>query len=387
MIDFRFTSKTEKIAELGSYPQWSDSEAVVLDLAKSLLQRFPRPKPFYVLHLDNFFTTHALYSELYRLGIGANGTAKAGSGIPKELAYLRDTMTKEKDYREWFNYVIGNVNCIAFCDMASKSMITTVHDPTVEEYTFFSAAKRPNASFKYGKQISAPSAPSSSTPSAPSSSTPSTLSPSAPSAPSMQAENDTSNRQMWLLRTLYALADYNQNIGGADNHVRLNSLYSTAQHYHRRNWLLLLYLLLDAAVTNSYILYKLGISGKQLSHVNFQEQIARELLRGPGAILRQRIPRHPRAPSDPHTKPARKEGFEGHSWVKGGTYRQCRVCNPRKQEGRPRGALQELSVNVPDQASRSRIGLHRTVYSCSKCGIPICYKSRCWDLHLANPVR
>ena len=74
---------------------------------------------------------------------------------------------------------------------------------------------------------------------------------------------------MWLLRKLYALDDYNQNMGGADNHIRLNSLYLTGQHYHRRNWLPLFYLLIDAAVTNSYILYRLGVSGKQLSHVKF----------------------------------------------------------------------------------------------------------------------
>ena len=111
-----------------------------------------------------------------------------------------------------------------------------------------------------------------------------------------------------------------------------------------------------------------------------------DLLRGPGAILRQRIPRPSKAPSDPHTKPARKEDFEGHSWVKRGTYRQCRVCNPRKKMGRPREALQELSVNVPDPASRSRMSMHRALYSCSKCDIPTCYKSRCWDLHLTNPL-
>jgi hypothetical protein len=56
---------------------------------------------------------------------------------------------KEKNYREWFNYVISSVNCVAFCDSASKAMMTTVHNPTAEEYAYFNAVKRPGASLKY----------------------------------------------------------------------------------------------------------------------------------------------------------------------------------------------------------------------------------------------
>ena len=60
-------------------------------------------------------------------------------------------MIKKKDHGEWFNYVIKNVNYIAFYDMASKSMMTAVYDPIVEEYTYFSTIKRPGASLKYVK--------------------------------------------------------------------------------------------------------------------------------------------------------------------------------------------------------------------------------------------
>jgi hypothetical protein len=58
-------------------------------------------------------------------------------------------MTKEKDYKEWFNYVISSVNCIAFCDSASKVIMTTVYNSTVKEYVYFNAVKRPGASLKY----------------------------------------------------------------------------------------------------------------------------------------------------------------------------------------------------------------------------------------------
>ena len=94
IIDFKFSSTIERVTELGEYSNFSQSEAVVLDFAHLLLERFPRLRPFYILHLDNFFTTRKLYQELYDFGIDVNNTAKAESGIPKELAYLRDAMTK-----------------------------------------------------------------------------------------------------------------------------------------------------------------------------------------------------------------------------------------------------------------------------------------------------
>ncbi len=370
LIDFKFSSATEKVAELEQYPGFSQSEAVVLTLAESLLARFPRPRPFYVLHLDNFFTTRKLYQRLYELGIGANGTAKAGSGIPKELAYLRDAMTKQNDHGEWFNYVVGSVNCIAFCDSASKAMMTTVHDPTMKEYTYFDGKKRPGASRKFA--VDAETADLANSTNA------AKFTCSAPSAPS-------NNQSQQYLRKLYALEHYNKEMGGSDNHAKLNSYYSVSQHYHRRNWLPLFYLLIDAAVTNVYILYKLGSKDRKLSHAQFQKEIAQSLLRGPGAILRQRPPRPPKARCDLRTKSVPKDSHKGHSWVKENDYRYCAVCNPASKKGRPRKALQEMSTNAPNKGNPSRKGIHRTMWSCSKCGISICHNSRCWARHLTFP--
>jgi Transposase IS4 len=274
-------------------------------LATTLIERFRRPQPFYVLHLDDFFNTCKLYQELYERGIRANGAAKAGVDIPKELAYLRDAMTKEKDYGEWFNYVVGSINCIALCDSASKAMMTTVHDSTIEEHTYFDAVKRTGASLKYSKPSPATQAAESAK------STPFTQVVESTKA---EATKTDYNRQ---LRKLYALHTYNQYMGGSDNHAKQNSYYSTAVHYHRRSWLPLFYFLLDAAITISYILYKIGFKGKKkLSYVEFQEEIARNLLRGPGAIVRQRPAQHPRASSNTHTKTVRKGTDKGHAWSK-----------------------------------------------------------------------
>jgi hypothetical protein len=133
----------------------------------------------------------------------------------------------------------------------------------------------------------------------------------------------------------------------------------------------------------------MGFKGKnRLSHVQFQEEIARNLLRGPGAILRQRRPRPPKASSNPHNKSVSKGTYRGHEWGKLDSYRRCQVCNPPKKRG-PKGSeqkvLQELPVNAPNSAKSSRSTGHRTVHYCIKYDIPICHNSHCWGRHLPNP--
>ena len=66
-------------------------------------------------------------------------------------------MIKEKDHREWFNYIIRTVNYIGFYDMALRAMMTTVYDPTVKEYTYINRVKRSGASLKYLKAVESPS--------------------------------------------------------------------------------------------------------------------------------------------------------------------------------------------------------------------------------------
>lgn len=349
MIDFRFTSVQEKIAQIDDYPEWSSSEAVVLDLVHSLKARFPQPTPYYTIHMDNFFTTRKLYQRLYQLGVGSNGTAKAGSGIPKELAYLREATTKQNNHGDWYNYVIDSVNCVGFCDMATAWLMTTVHDPYTEEYVYFDRVKRPGATLKNAKQ-----------------------------------ETNVNGEEMWLLRKLYALDDYNQNMGGSDSHAQQNSYYSTAQHYHRRNWLPLFYLLIDAAVTNSYILYKLmkSTDKTKLTHAEFQEAIARDLLQDPGAILRQRRPPPTRRYPELNPFTVNKGDNLSHSWGKRDLYRQCAVCTPHGRPGKRPRIFQEISGNEPCDRKRTRISTPRTCHFCTRCEVPICYKSQCWEQHM-----
>jgi hypothetical protein len=94
--------------------------------------------------------------------------------IPKELVLLREVLQKEKHHGEWFNYIIGSVDCLAFYDKAVTLFMTTVYDPTEDEYVYFNAVKRPSVKDKALPRLSI-------------------------------------NRQgLWVLRKLYAIDQYNK---------------------------------------------------------------------------------------------------------------------------------------------------------------------------------
>ena len=94
IIDFKFNNIIEKVIKLKRYFKFSQNETIILDLTDSFLLRFLRSRPFYVLYLDNFFTTYKLYQRLYELGIKVNNMTKTESDILKKLTYLRNVITK-----------------------------------------------------------------------------------------------------------------------------------------------------------------------------------------------------------------------------------------------------------------------------------------------------
>jgi hypothetical protein len=196
---------------------------------------------------------------------------------------------------------------------------------------------------------------------------------------------NTTEKQIWLLRKLYALHDYNQNMGGFNLHAQYSSYYSTGQHYHERNWLPLFYMLIDAAVTNSYILCKqAGVKDgkKMLTHVAFQEALAKSLLRGPGAILRKRRPRPPKSVSLPIQNQCVKaplKDIHGADWLTTANVGSAILI---KAKGVKRKALDEISNNIPISKEQLKKGTRRTIRFCTNCDVPICYNSHSWEKHL-----
>jgi hypothetical protein len=88
---------------------FTDTERIVLTLVKTLLTSY-LPETKFRIGFDNFFTSHRLYEELRHWGVGAFGTAKAGSGIPR-------LHIKMRNYGEIVNTIgKGSVNFITFVD-------------------------------------------------------------------------------------------------------------------------------------------------------------------------------------------------------------------------------------------------------------------------------
>jgi hypothetical protein len=72
--------------------------------------------------------------------------------------------------------------------------------------------------------------------------------------------------------------DYNQNIGSIDLANQFRESYETYKP-SLRNWWPLFYWLIDVAVVNSYILYRLHTTEKHpLPHLKFRQELARKLL-------------------------------------------------------------------------------------------------------------
>jgi hypothetical protein len=86
------------------------SEKVVLTLVKRLENEHPDKTLHLTLACDNFFTAHKLFKELKGHGFLAYGTAKNGSGMPKQhnlpaTAQIR-SMTMDLSVTQWLTELI-----------------------------------------------------------------------------------------------------------------------------------------------------------------------------------------------------------------------------------------------------------------------------------------
>jgi hypothetical protein len=65
------------------------TQAVVVNLLKTLLDPLIGPTLWYCVWLDNLFFSTILFTYLQRLGYGATGTCRTNFGISKDLVALK----------------------------------------------------------------------------------------------------------------------------------------------------------------------------------------------------------------------------------------------------------------------------------------------------------
>ncbi len=351
LYDWIYTSKAAKVPQAKYYkPQsegyeddtFTDTERMVLTLVESMLKSQPQGFQFQVV-FDNFFTTTRLFDELRSWGIGAFGTAKAGSGMPRPHIMIDKVATKERNYGEVVNTVIsrGRVNCITFIDNGAVWMMSTVHDTANEPPCWRAVSDRKNASTHLAR---------------------------------MTALGDVE------IPFPQISDDYNHQMNGSDLCQQSWNEYTLSGHAHLRNWWPLFWHLISTTISNTLFLYRLkGVLDVELTHRQLQERLGLQLLRNPAAVSRKieststTSTKRPSLLQRPTTE---------HRWTRI-PKRNCIVCTPPRKVGRPpRPPLQELVINTMSSQSEATRKRHkRTTHGCYECGVALCKDSWCWQRH------
>jgi hypothetical protein len=358
LYDWMYTSKKTQVPQAKNYvPQatgyeddaFTDTERMVLTLVEELLQNHPGVK--FTVVFDNFFTSTRLFHELREWGVGAYGTAKAGSGMPKPHILINKVATREQDYGEIVNSVGRGINYCTYIDNGAVWMMSTVHDVANDPVCWRGIAKRPKAS-QHLSQVSV-----------------------------------DGSINLPFPQISY---DYNHHMNGSDLCQQMWNKYTTSVHCHRRIWWPLFWQIIDASIANVLFIYRLkGYTKADITHQQLQERLGLQLLRNPSAVCRKRasmsIATTPRPTSIPTL--AGK-----HTWIKS-TRRWCVVCRRRKA-GPPRtrgpgwkkrATLQELGINVRTRTPLTQSGKRKrgakTSYACLECDVAVCKSDWCWQRH------
>jgi hypothetical protein len=347
LYDWIYTSKRAKVPQAKNYiPQsegfendaFTDTERMVLTLVEQLLDSHPDGFRFQIA-FDNFFTTTRLFTELRAWGVGAWGTAKAGSGMPKPHVFLSQVASKENNYGEIVNTVGRGINFVTFIDQGAVWMMSTVHDVANQPPRSRDIALRPTASTHLAL--------------------------------------DEAGTQIPYHQISY---DYNHKMNGSDVSQQIWNTYPVAKHPRRRNWWPLFWHLVAASIANVLYLYKL--QGHKISHYEVQQRLGLQLLRNPASTSRS----YPSGITPAFIRPTQvKRPVNEHQWERI-SRRICVACKPyprtRGLGQKRRAVLRDIGFNhqsVQPPAKRKRT--KQTSWGCLNCQVALCKSSWCWQRH------
>jgi hypothetical protein len=195
----------------------------------------------YVVYMDNYFTSVALFKELRALQCGACGTARPRSGIPNQLIELKEHI-KSIPWGNLFASEAQGILCLAWQDNNIVLLLSTIHSPD----TFVSTKrKRPAITSTNATIARAPFGD--------------------------EVEKD--------LAIPTAINDYNHYMGGVDIANQYRASYETHRRAER-NWFPLFYFFLDAAIVNAFRIQSIHKQQRQESRPNqldFRKKLYQEL--------------------------------------------------------------------------------------------------------------
>ena len=135
---FQLSSRQHGIGELKKVDKLTPTGSIVLQMAR-LLPKLPNS--YYVLYLDNYFTSIPLFSMLWKENIGAAGTTRAsGIDFPALLIVLRKSWPTKLEWGATVADVVNDVLCIGWQDNSFVLGLSTVY--TIHEASSWVTSKR-----------------------------------------------------------------------------------------------------------------------------------------------------------------------------------------------------------------------------------------------------
>ena len=250
--------------------------------------------------MDNYYSGPILYKDLHRKGIGACGTVRVNrKGMPEEWIKNKSKQRKGDEMKKGEVRTRDLGAALQWKDKRLISMISSIHNDEI-------ISKRRRTRLVTGGREE--------------------------------------------IRKPVMIDEYNKYMGGVDKSDQLLSYYGF-KHRTVKWWKRAAFHLIDLAIVNAYLLYKMSIQSKHLSHKDFRVTLAKELLLKYNDVSTGKNPSRNKSSLPP---PARL--LERHfpdknpaSSERPSTQFECAVCSFKKGKGRK-----------------------RTAYSCKECKVPLC---------------
>ena len=263
------------------------------------------------IYMDNYYTSPALFSRLRSLGFGACGTLRlTRRGVPAEAK-----SRLEKGERRLVPVDEG-MNVVQWHDKRVVSVLSTIHDDT-------------------------------------------------PVAVERRSRRAPGGRE--TVEKPRAVVEYNKYMGGVDRGDQLLTYYGYP-HRTRKWWKRAFFFLFDAAVVNSYTLYRQQQQqGGRMTHEQFRIELAKDLLAA-------NSPPHPSTSSSSTSSSSR-----GHR-------QEVRHPQSRLQERHFPGQLGKSATGKQMQqdctvcSKRKGRGRKTTTFCCKQCQLPMCVVP-CFELY------
>lgn len=146
-------------------------------------------------------------------------------------------------------------------------------------------------------------------------------------------------------------------MGGVDRFDQMKSTYSVGRR-SKKWWLRIFYFLLDASITNSYLLYCQNPNVTKLSNLEFRVSVARGLISGFTSRKRRSIGqnyvcRNKAVMSENRQKAlhvvAQELRFSNvgvHMPVESPSYKRCRMCSTKQKDKRSKIICEKCGVSL-----------------------------------------